>query len=621
MSLLVDSTLRISVILLLALIASTLIRHHSAAVRHWVLAAAIVCAAVLPVFGQVIPAWYLPVRISGPVQPLGRPLPSIASAETRPVVPVEGEPLAALDHLLLSLWAVGTGVGLSALVAGLTRLARLASHAERVREGPWRELADDIARRYGLNRRVLLLQGSQPTLLAAWGLVQPKILLPAAASVWTEDRMRVVLAHELAHIQREDWLTQMLAEVLRSIYWFNPLVWIAGRRLRRESEHACDDAVLTLGIEPSTYAAHVAALARALNRRYAVSLGIARPSSLEQRIAAMLNATLNRRPISRSARMVVAGTLLSATLSIAAVRGSAQAASVFSGFVFDQTGVGVPDVTLTLSRASNEPALHPASNRPLSLRFTKASVFDVINFPMKVAGIRVSYDPGVTDRPITLQLDGVTIRQALDCIMATSRLSYKVVDEQSILVFPDPGNAPYEAHSDRTGNYQFDTLAPGNYFLQVQVPGFNVSQDNVTLPAGQSVRRDITLQLGSVTERYTLDETAAASLAESKDARLVQQQVERLRGERLQPPIMVKRTALQYPQSLRGSTVGSRVIVEGRIGTDGFLSGLRILTDIDPILQGVVLDGVRQWQWEPTRLNGIPVEVPITVTIDFVPTR
>jgi len=159
-------------------------------------------------------------------------------------------------------------------------------------------------------------------------------------------------------------------------------------------------------------------------------------------------------------------------------------------------------------------------------------------------------------------------------------------------------------------------LTPGNYFLQIHVPGFKVFRENVTLPVGQSVHRDITLQLGLVTEKYTLNEAAAALFAETKDAGVVRQQVERFRGQRIQPPIFVRRTPLQYPQNLRG---GSRVIVEGRISTDGFLTGLRALTDVDPIVRNIVLEGIRQWQWEPTRLNGIPVEVPFNVTIDFVP--
>ena len=48
---------------------------------------------------------------------------------------------------------------------------------------------------------------------------------------WSDERARVVLSHELAHIRRGDWIVQLSAELLRAIYWFNPLLWVACRRL------------------------------------------------------------------------------------------------------------------------------------------------------------------------------------------------------------------------------------------------------------------------------------------------------------------------------------------------------------------------------------------------------
>src|SRR5687768_6729246 len=62
-----------------------------------------------------------------------------------------------------------------------------------------------------------------PALLVTWGVLNPVILLPAGANSWPADRIEVVLAHEMAHIVRRDWSTQVAAEILRAIYWFNPL--------------------------------------------------------------------------------------------------------------------------------------------------------------------------------------------------------------------------------------------------------------------------------------------------------------------------------------------------------------------------------------------------------------
>jgi beta-lactamase regulating signal transducer with metallopeptidase domain len=93
-------------------------------------------------------------------------------------------------------------------------------------------MAGAIREQMGIRRRVTLILGSDDCLLVTWGALRPVILLPRVAQGWREDRALVVLQHEFAHIARGDWPVQMIAEGLRAVYWFNPLFWIACRRLR-----------------------------------------------------------------------------------------------------------------------------------------------------------------------------------------------------------------------------------------------------------------------------------------------------------------------------------------------------------------------------------------------------
>jgi len=244
------------------------------------------------------------------------------------------------------------------LCVGLVRLRRLAARARRIDSGRWADLAADIRRAVGLNRAVALLHSDHPALLMTWGFVRPSILLPANAGDWSDDRARIVLRHELEHIRRGDWVVQMLGEVLRAVYWFNPLVWLACRRLRRESEHACDDAVLGGGVESTDYAGHLLDLARVLSAG-SVRLpapAMARSSSLEGRISAMLNRDLDRRPLLRSTQIATVLLLAAVTVPIAGMAG--QRFSKFSGTVVDQTNGFLPNTTLSLtnrdSQARNE---------------------------------------------------------------------------------------------------------------------------------------------------------------------------------------------------------------------------------------------------------------------------
>ena len=98
-----------------------------------------------------------------------------------------------------------------------------------------------------------------------WGVFRHAIILPSNAMLWTERRQHAVVAHELAHVKRNDGMMQFLAQVLCSIYWFNPVVWYAACRMRIEREHACDDQVLRLGAKPEEYAPQLVDIARGLS--------------------------------------------------------------------------------------------------------------------------------------------------------------------------------------------------------------------------------------------------------------------------------------------------------------------------------------------------------------------
>src|SRR5437867_3483529 len=102
--------------------------------------------------------------------------------------------------------------------------------------------------------------------------------------------------------------------------------------------------------------------------------------------------------------------------------------------------------------ATAEPVLNPASREPLRLNFPNTSLRDILNFIANATGINVTYDRDVQDRLVTINLDGVTLEQALNQIMTMNQLSYKVLSERSIFVFPDtaPKHAIYDEQVVRT---------------------------------------------------------------------------------------------------------------------------------------------------------------------------
>jgi hypothetical protein len=173
-----------------------------------------------------------------------------------------------------------------------------------------------------------MLKTQRITMPMTCGLIRSAILLPADADDWPDERRQVVLAHELAHVRRWDCLTQLLAQAACSIYWFNPLVWLATRQLRIERERACDDQVIYLGTKASEYAGHLLEMARTFRTARCSSLAavaIARRSELEGRLLAILDPGLKRRGLNRIAAISVGVVIVCLVLTLATMRLSAKA--------------------------------------------------------------------------------------------------------------------------------------------------------------------------------------------------------------------------------------------------------------------------------------------------------
>jgi TonB family protein len=569
MNLLLDSTVKVSLIVVMALIGRALLRRRSAAVRHWILSVAIVCAAAMPLLATIVPAWRIGPVTFAPEPPAAQS-PAVVSTTTilaqAPVTTrqtgVDGtqpEPSASIGTNIVTIagliWVAGVGISLLVLLAGLGHLKWLAAGARRIDGGRWGQLATEISAAFELRHPVKILQSDHPTLLVTWGLLQPKVILPAVARDWSDDRARVVLRHELAHIRRGDWAVFMTAEVLRAFYWFNPLVWMVCRRVRQDSEQACDNVVLNAGMTGSEYATLLLDLARTLNtnrRTFVPGLAapaMARRSSLEGRIRTMLNTSVNRGPLTRSSRAVT----LVAILGLAVLVAGAGAQSFFtlSGVVLDSTNRIVPDTKLIVTSAGS--------------------------------------------------------------------------------------GAKHEVRSDRTGHFEFVGLPPGNYGLEATIPGFSTFRDTISV-VGRNIDHTIQLEVGSLEETITVTASVAGSPAAELAAVMLdeleqlQNRVEAKRraalehcgsapagpmGGQILAPMRLTNVNPRYPENLRTTGIGGVVKMDAVIGIDGNIQDVRAVSSPHPDLESAAIQAVRQWQYTPTLLNCVPIEVRMKVTTNF----
>ena len=161
--------------------------------------------------------------------------------------PAEGQFVDELESLatelpaLVSAWALGVGLMLGRLGLGLLWVGRARRRAQAA-PPLWQARLDALAARLGLRRRVAL--GLLPELDGpiALGLLRPCVLLPASLLTrLPADLLEALLAHELAHVRRWDYLANLLQSAVEALLFFHPVVWWLSARMRAERELVADE--------------------------------------------------------------------------------------------------------------------------------------------------------------------------------------------------------------------------------------------------------------------------------------------------------------------------------------------------------------------------------------------
>lgn len=133
------------------------------------------------------------------------------------------------------------------LVLGLNGMRALRRSAAGTIPTEWKHYIQQTSRKLGIQRRIQLASSGLTKVPLTLGYLKPLILVPAGllAQVAPAD-LEAILAHELAHIRRRDYLVNLLQHIVETIYFFNPAVWWISSLLRAEREHCCDDMAIKL---------------------------------------------------------------------------------------------------------------------------------------------------------------------------------------------------------------------------------------------------------------------------------------------------------------------------------------------------------------------------------------
>lgn len=144
--------------------------------------------------------------------------------------------------VLVSLWLLGVCLVAVRHGAGLRAIARMERSAFEVLPPLWAKRVEELRTGMGIARDVAVRLSQDVVTPCTARLLRPVIWLPLSfVTRVPADQLEALLAHELAHIARKDWLWNGVQCVIESLLFFHPAVWWLSRRIRQEREHACDD--------------------------------------------------------------------------------------------------------------------------------------------------------------------------------------------------------------------------------------------------------------------------------------------------------------------------------------------------------------------------------------------
>lgn len=492
--------------------------------------------------------------------------------------------------IMLGLWMIGVTVLSIRLLGGWMVTRRLAARAIEPVSAEIDERATRVADRLELRRLARVVESSAVSVPVVIGWMKPVVLLPAAAlSGLTLAQVESLLAHELAHVRRHDYLVNILQAAIETLLFYHPAVWWLSKRVRTEREHCCDDLAVSL-CDRVVYVSALTDLAAMSAPTLALA---ATDGPLLTRVRRILNGDQPARPASG---WVAVGALVLVLAALAPIVMAARAevpttTPIAQGRIEAAPVVGDTQVypeqldgaKQRLDQAKAEVARLDAERKTIEQARTRrglelkvAQTTDGTVLPRVVHSVHPTY-PAVA-RATSMQ--GVVIMDVT--VMSDGKLGAIVVTKS--------GGVLDAAAMDAVRQWQFLPATRDGKPIMMTVP---------------------------VTMTFSLAGTGtngvpAANIGIELPARTSETKL----GQTPDRPRKIKSVSPVYPAAARAARMQGMVILDAMVLKTGVVGDVTV-TRSGGVFDAAAIAAVRQWIYEPARLNGQPIDMAIPVTVDF----
>ena len=650
---LVAWSLQVALLTAASAVVLALLRVNAPFIRHGWWRAVLALCLILP----LLQPWQAPASI-----PIGGDL-SAEFSEMRPVFGIQSSDAAvrlapAGTTRLVAAWPAALAFVLIAgavlrfawLGAGLFRLRRLRGAGQQAQPSDGHTELQKLTEAGAEIRYVRVL--GQPV---TFGIRRPVVLLPDSLRALPDSVQRAVLAHELWHVKRRDWAWILAEETVRAVLWFHPAIWFLVSRVQSTREEVVDELTVLLTNSRRSYLE--ALLAFADEPPLFAAAPFAKRRHLFQRMLLISKEAVmsSRRIIASSAAMVTVVFLTGwYAASAFPLTVSAEAATIGAA-----AGGGAALAQSQMPPRDNRPGqARPATTREEELT---AFVANDPNGPMakaayfELAKLQESR-AATTEAEATLQAartafpgDATTMNTLARFYTRTGQFDRAVAVMEDAAAL-DPSNP--QGHHVVATYYQEkvqkdQSLTPTERLTYIQ-KGIEAADraltmkpdymdamvyKNILLRHQANLESDPSRQAQLLAEADVLRNKAMEMRKASAGggarggrgmppppppgpAPMVDGQAAVRIGGNIKPPTKIRDVRPNYtPEAMRARVQGV-VIAEVTVDAAGMVRDARLLRSI-PMLDEPALEAVRQWQFTPTLLNGVPVPVVLTVTVNF----
>ena len=286
-------------------------------------------------------------------------------------------------------------------------------------------------------------------------------------------------------------------------------------------------------------------------------------------------------------------------------------------FARSSPGAGLPMASPSYLHSRVEAVLSPGAARgALSLvqRVCLAAGCCALLFPLAALG-----SPSISIRSSPMYRRLIVPLLAAASAAQSAELSGRIYDASNatvpgaeVVVHHRDSAAEFKAVTGGTGDYRLEALPGGSYDFEVLKPGFaRYQRRGIRLGAASSTTISAVLRLGEVQETV---EVTAPGQARPQPPRGPQRI---LVGGHVRPLRLIHHSKPVYPDAARAAGREGNVLLKAVIGIDGAIVNVAVLPGADADLAAAAEQAVRQWRYEPTLLNGTPVETVTTVEVNF----